>query len=77
MATKLEYYAYDIEKCTLETVAVVAKGDAVKDFKIGTNTWMKKYLRCDTCEKYISLIPAFLNQFTVINITKYVGGAWT
>ena len=44
-ATKLEYSASDIEKCTVEKVAVVAKGEATKDFKIGTNTWMKKYLR--------------------------------
>ena len=48
-ATKLEYYASDIEKCTVEKVAVVAKGEAAKDFKICTYTGMKKYLRCDKC----------------------------
>ena len=42
-ATKLEYYASDIEKCTVEKVAVVAKGEAAKDFKICTFTGMKKY----------------------------------
>ena len=46
--------------CTVEKVAVDAKGEAAKDFKIGTNTGIKKYLRCDKCGKYISLIPAFL-----------------
>ena len=56
MATKLEYSASDIEKCTVEKFAVVAKGEAAKDFKIGTNTGMKKYMRCDKCGKYISLI---------------------
>ena len=44
--------------CTVEKVAVIAKGEAAKDFKIGTNTGMKKYLRCDKCAKYLSLIPA-------------------
>ena len=63
-ATKLEYSASDIEKCTVEKVAVVAKGEAAKAFKIDTNTGMKKYLRCDKCGKYLSLIPALLNQLT-------------
>ena len=36
-ATKLEYSASDIEKFTFEKAAVVAKGEAAKDFKIGTN----------------------------------------
>ena len=72
MATKLEYSASDIEKCTVEKVAVDAKGEAAKDFKIGTNTGMKKYLRCDKCGKYLSLIPALLNQFT--GATRAPGG---
>ena len=63
MATKLEYSASDIEKYTVEKVAVVAKGEAAKVFKIGTDTGMKKYLRCNKCGQYISLIPAHLNQF--------------
>ena len=33
-ATKLEYSASDIEKCTVEKVAVVAKCEAAKAFKI-------------------------------------------
>ena len=45
-ATKLEYSASDIEKCTIEKVAVVEEGEPAKDFKISTNTGMKKYLRC-------------------------------
>ena len=49
VATKLEYS--DIEKWTVEKVAFVIKGEAAKDFKIGTNTAMKKYLRCDKCGK--------------------------
>ena len=72
MATKLKYFASEIEKCTVEKVAVVAKGEAVKDFRSGTNTGMKQYLRCDKCGKYISLIPAFLNQFT--GATRAPGG---
>ena len=52
--------ASDIEKWTIEKVSVVAKGEAAKDSKIGTNTWMKKYLRCDKCVKYLSLILIFL-----------------
>ena len=56
-ATKLENFAPYIEKYT-----VVAKGEAAKDFKIGTNTGMKKYWRCDKCGKYLFLIPALLNQ---------------
>ena len=62
-ASKLEYSS-DIEKCTVEKAAAVANSEAAKDLKICTNTWMKKYLRCDKCVKYLSLIPAFLNQFT-------------
>ena len=63
-ATKLEYSASDREKCTVEKVGVVAKGKAAKDVKIGTNTEIKKYLRCDEFGKYLSLFPALLNQFT-------------
>ena len=48
-ATKLEYSASDIEKCTVEKVAVASKGEAAKDFKIGTNTVIKIYLKCDNC----------------------------
>ena len=62
MATKLEYSASDIEKCNDEKVAVVAKGEAAKEFKIGTNAGVKKYLRCDKCGKYLSVIPALLNK---------------
>ena len=62
-ATKLEYSAYDIEKFTVEKVAVVADGEAAKEFMIGTNTEVKKYLRFEKCWKYLSLIPALLNQF--------------
>ena len=72
MATILEYSASGIEKYTVEKAAVVAKGEAAKDFKIGTDTRMKKYLRCDKCGKYISVIPAFLNQFT--GATRAQGG---
>ena len=54
MATKLEYSASDIEKCNDEKVAVVAKGEAAKEFKIGSNTGMKKYMRHDKCGKYVS-----------------------
>ena len=64
MATKLESSASDIKKCTIEKVAVVAKGEAAKDSKIGTNTGIRKYLRCSKCEKYLSLIPVLLNQLT-------------
>ena len=46
---KLEYYASDLEKCTVEKVAVVVNGEAAKDFKICTNAGMKKYQRCDKC----------------------------
>ena len=48
-ATKLEYYASDIEKWTVEKVAVVDKGEAAKDFKICTYTGMKKCRKCDKC----------------------------
>ena len=44
MATKLEYSDFDKEKCTVEKVTVVARGEAAKVFKIGTNTGMKKYV---------------------------------
>ena len=71
-ATKLEYSASDIEMCTVERVAVVSKGEAAKDVKIGTYTGMKKYLRCDKCGKYLSLIPPLLNQFTMA--TRAQGG---
>ena len=47
-ATKLKYFASDIEKCTVEKVAAVANGEAGKDFKIST-TGMKKYLRPEKC----------------------------
>ena len=63
VATKLEYFASDIENCTVEKVAVVAKGEAAKVFKVGTDTGMKKYLRCNKCRQCIFLIPAHLNQF--------------
>ena len=46
-ATKLENSASDIEKCTVEKVAVVAKCEAAKDVKIGTNPKMKKFMRCE------------------------------
>ena len=42
MATKLKFSSSGIEKCTVEKVAVVAKGEAAKDFKICTNTGFKK-----------------------------------
>ena len=42
--TKQECSASDKETCTVEKVAVVAKGEPAKDFKIGTNKRMKKYL---------------------------------
>ena len=37
----LEDSVFDIEKCTIEKVAV-AKGEAAKDFKTDTNTHMKQ-----------------------------------
>ena len=40
-ATNLEDSVFDIEKCTVEKVAV-AKGEAGKDFKTDTNTHMKQ-----------------------------------
>ena len=40
----------DIEKCTVEKAAVVANGEAAKEFKICTNTGMKKYLWCESVE---------------------------
>ena len=73
-ATKLEYSTSDIEKCTIEKDAVVAKDEAAKDLKIGTNTGMKKYLRSDKCGKYFYLIQALPNQFT--GATRASGGGW-
>ena len=58
--------------CTVEKVAVDAKGKAAKDLVIGTNIGIKKYLRCDKCGKYLSLIPALKNQFT--GATRAPGG---
>ena len=49
-ANKIEYCASDIENWTVEEVAVFAKGEAAKDFKICTYTGMEKYRRCDKCE---------------------------
>ena len=46
---KLEYYASDIEKCTVEKVAIVVNGEAAKAFMICSYTGMKKYRRCDKC----------------------------
>ena len=43
-----------MEKCNVEKISVVAKGEAAKHFKIGTYTEMKKYRRCDKCGKYLS-----------------------
>ena len=48
-ATKLEHYASNLEKFTVEKNAVVSKGEATKDFKICPYTGMKKYLRCNKC----------------------------
>ena len=44
-------FCSEIEKGTVEKVAVAAKGEAAKDFKIGIHTGMKTYLRCNKCEK--------------------------
>ena len=65
-------FASDLEKLTVEKVSVVAKGEPAKDSKIGTNTLMKKYLRCDKCVEYLYLIPALLNQIT--GATRAPGG---
>ena len=46
-ATNIEDSVSDIEKCTVEKVAVVAKGEAGKDFKTDTNTQMKQYPNLD------------------------------
>ena len=59
--------------CTVEKVAVVAKGEAATDFQIGTNTAVKKYLRFEKCGKYLSLISALLIQF--LGATRAPGGA--
>ena len=45
-ATNLEDSVFDIEKCTVEKVAV-AKGEAGKDFKTDTNTHMKQCPKMD------------------------------
>ena len=39
----LEYSVSDIEKCTVEKVAVIFKGEAGKDVKTDTNTQMEQY----------------------------------
>ena len=65
----------DIEKCTVEKGAVVAKCEAAKDFKIDTNTAVKTYLMFEKCGKYLSLIPALPNQFT--GATRAPGGYQT
>ena len=39
----LEYSVSDIEKCTVEKVAVVFKGEAGKDIKTDTIMQMKQY----------------------------------
>ena len=49
--------------CTVEKVDVVAKSEAATNFKTGSYTGMRKYLRCNKWGKYISLIPALLNRF--------------
>ena len=54
-------------------MAVNAEGEAAKDFKLGTNTESKKYLRFEKCGKYLSLIPALLNQFA--GATRAPGGS--
>ena len=41
--TNLEYSVSDIETFTVEKVAVVAKGEAGKDFKTDTNSQMNQY----------------------------------
>ena len=64
-ATKQEYYASDTEKCTVEKVAVVAKGEAAKDFKICT--YSGEISEVGQVWKYLSLIPSLLNQFTGAN----------
>ena len=46
-ATIIEGSVSDIEKWTVEKVAVVAKGEAGKDFKTDTNTQMKQYPNLD------------------------------
>ena len=71
-ATKQECSASDIEKCTVGKVAVVAKGELAKDFKIGNNKGMTKYLRCHRCGKYLYIILVLLNKFT--GATKAPGG---
>ena len=41
--TNLEYSVSDLEKCTVEKVAVAAKEEAGKHFKTVTNKQMKQY----------------------------------
>ena len=53
-------------------MAVVAECEAVKDFKIDTNTEVKKYLRFEKCGKCLSQIPALLNKFA--GATRAPGG---
>ena len=55
-------------------MAVVAEGEAAKDFKIGTSTEVKKYLRFEKCGKYLCTILALLNQFA--GATRAPGGGW-
>ena len=45
--TNIQGSVFDIEKFTAEKVAVVAKGEAGKDFKTDTNTPMKQYPNLD------------------------------
>ena len=71
-ATKQECSASDIEKCPIEKVDVVTKGEPAKDFKICTNKRTKKYLRCHRCGKYQYIIPVLLNKFT--GATRAPGG---
>ena len=53
-------------------MAVVAEVGAAKDFKIVTNTELKKYVRYEKCGKYLSLILALLNQLA--GPTRVPGG---
>ena len=46
-ATKLGYFASDVEKYAVGKNAVLAKCEAAKDFNIGTNIGMTKYLKCN------------------------------
>ena len=80
-ANKLKYSASDIEKFTVEKVAVVANGEAAKDFKIFIFTSSEE---ADDATKLLKLaiIPLIWKSSSVINATKhnfttYVGGALT